>query len=158
ATIRVPAETAGWTSWSPRAAPIRAGFSRTAGCWPPERARAPEKGLTEAKETTMTDRATDLDAAVREHCTLFNASVRSGDWAPFVATFSPDAHMDFVNIPAGPYHGREAIAVAYAAQPPDDTMTIQSVTDVDGDTARARFSWDRGGEGTMTVRWRDGQV
>jgi steroid delta-isomerase len=106
----------------------------------------------------MTDGATDLDAAAREHCTLFNASVRSGDWAPFVATFTLDAHMDFVNIPVGPFHGREAIAVAYAAQPPDDTMTIRSVTALDHDTARVQFDWDRGGPGTMTVRWQKGQV
>jgi hypothetical protein len=101
---------------------------------------------------------TDLDATAREHCALFNASVRSGDWAPFVATFAPDAHMEFVNVPVGPYHGREAIAVAYAAQPPDDTMSIRSVAVVGDDTARVRFGWDRGGDGTMTVRWRDGQV
>ena len=102
--------------------------------------------------------AADLEAAAREHCTLFNASVRSGDWAPFVATFASDAHMEFVNIQVGPFHDREAIAVAYAAQPPDDTMTIRSVTAVDGDTARVRFDWDKGGPGTMTVRWRAGQV
>ncbi len=100
----------------------------------------------------------DLEAATREHCTLFNASVRSGDWAPFVATFTPDAHMEFVNVPVGPFHSREAIAVAYAAQPPDDTMTIRSVTVIDDDTARVRFDWDRGGPGTMTVRWQDRQV
>jgi steroid Delta-isomerase len=100
----------------------------------------------------------DLDAAAREHCALFNASVRSGDWAPFVATFTSDAHMEFVNVPVGPFHGREAIAVAYAAQPPDDTVTIRSVTAVDEDTARVRFDWDKGGPGTMTVRWRAGQV
>jgi hypothetical protein len=102
--------------------------------------------------------ATDLDAAAREHCALFNASVRSGDWAPFVATFTSDAHMEFVNIPVSPFHSREAIAVAYAAQPPDDTITIRSVTAVDEDTARVRFDWDKGGPGAMTVRWRAGQV
>jgi hypothetical protein len=100
----------------------------------------------------------DLDAAAREHCTLFNASVRHGDWAPFVARFTPDAHMEFVNVPVGPFHGREAIAVAYAAQPPDDTISIRSVAAVEEDTARVVFKWDRGGPGAMTVRWRDGQV
>jgi hypothetical protein len=96
--------------------------------------------------------------AAREHCALFNASVRSGDWAPFIATFTPDAHMEFLNVPVGPFHGREAIAVAYAAQPPDDTMVVRSVAALGEDTARVRFAWDRGGSGTMTVRWRDCQV
>jgi hypothetical protein len=98
---------------------------------------------------------TDLDAAAREHCALFNASVGNGDWAPFVATFTPDAHLEFVNTPVGPFHGREAIAVAYAVQPPDDTIDIRSVHVVAEDTARVRFAWNRGGPGTMTVRWRD---
>jgi steroid delta-isomerase len=100
----------------------------------------------------------NVEAAAREHCTLFNAAVRSGDWAPFIATFAPDAHMEFVNVPVGPFHGREAIAVAYAAQPPDDTMVIQSVHALGDDTARVRFAWARGGPGTMTVRWSEGQV
>jgi hypothetical protein len=101
---------------------------------------------------------TDLDTAAREHCALFNTSVGTGDWAPFVATFTPDAHMEFVNTPVGPFHGREAIAVAYAAQPPGDTMSIQSVQVVTEDTARVRFAWSRGGAGTMTVRWRDQHI
>jgi hypothetical protein len=100
----------------------------------------------------------NVDAAARDHCTLFNESVRSGDWAPFIATFTPDANLEFINAPVGPFHGREAIAVAYASQPPDDTMAIRSVHPLGADTARVRFAWDRGGSGTMTACWRDGQV
>jgi SnoaL-like domain len=100
----------------------------------------------------------DLDDAVRRHCDLFNESFRSGDWAPFVATFAEDARMAFTNVPAGPFAGRRAIGEAYAANPPTDTMSIVSVEPLDADTARVRFAWDAGGEGTMVVRWRDGQV
>ncbi len=100
----------------------------------------------------------DLDAAVRKHCELFNEGFRSGDWAPFVATFAEDARMAFTNVPAGPFVGREAIGAAYAANPPTDTMSIVSVEPLGADTARARFAWDAGGAGTMVMRWRDGQV
>jgi len=101
---------------------------------------------------------TDLDEAVRSHCELFNASFRSGDWAPFVATFADDARMAFTNVPAGPFAGRDAIAAAYATSPPSDTMSILSVEPLDADTARVGFAWDAGGKGTMVIRWRDGQV
>jgi steroid delta-isomerase len=101
---------------------------------------------------------TDLDDAVRRHCELFNASFRSGDWAPFVATFADDARMAFTNVPAGPFLGRAAIGAAYAENPPTDTMSIQSVEPLDADTARVRFAWDAGGKGTMVIRWRGGQV
>lgn len=101
---------------------------------------------------------TDHSAAAEAHCSLFNESVRTGDWKPFVATFADDARMAFTNVPVGPYVGRDAIAAAYAENPPDDTMTIEYVDEVDADTAKVRFQWDNGGPGTMVVRWRDGEV
>src|SRR6266536_5655977 len=101
---------------------------------------------------------TDLDSAVEAHCALFNESVHTGDWKPFVATFADDARMAFTNVPVGPYVGRDQIAAAYAESPPDDTMTIEYVEPVDTDTARVGFTWDAGGPGTMVVRWRDGEV
>ena len=101
---------------------------------------------------------TQLDDALRTHIDLFNAAVRGGDWTDFVATFADDAVMMFVNVPAGPYVGREAIVEAYRTQPPDDTMTISSIRADAPDTASAQFRWDAGGTGTMTVRWFEGQV
>jgi steroid Delta-isomerase len=101
---------------------------------------------------------TDLIPAVEQHCIRFNEAVRTGDWTPFVATFTEDASMVFTNVPAGPYSGRDQIAAAYREQPPDDTMAIESVEELDPQTARVRFAWDAGGDGTMVVRWRDGQV
>ena len=100
----------------------------------------------------------DVRRAVEEHAALFNASVLAGEWSFFVATFAEDAVMRFTNVPAGPYEGRAAIAAAYAAQPPDDTMTILDVDPVDDDAATVRFAWARGGTGTMALRWRDGEV
>ena len=100
----------------------------------------------------------DLQRAVDEHTALFNASVAVGEWSLFVATFAPDAVMRFANAPLGPYEGRAAIAAAYAAQPPDDTMTVVDIEAIGQDAARVRFSWDHGGDGTMALQWRDGEV
>ena len=98
----------------------------------------------------MTDR-------VEQHFRLFNEAVRSQDWTAFVATFTPDAVMRFVGVPAGPFVGRDQIARAYAEQPPSDTMSC--VSDArDGDADVVRFAWDAGGGGTMRLSWRDGAV
>jgi steroid Delta-isomerase len=104
------------------------------------------------------ERRFDIEAAVDAHCALFNQCFRSGDWSPFVATFADDARMAFTNVPIEPIIGREAIAVAYATNPPTDTMRVLSVQPLDSDGARVRFGWDAGGDGTMVVRWRDGLV
>ena len=102
---------------------------------------------------------TDLTAAVERHCELFNECVRTGDWAPFTATLTDDARMAFTNVPVGPYLGRDQIAVAYAEQPPTDTMTLEAVETLDEQTARAHFAWDASGaDGVMVLRWRDGRV
>jgi ketosteroid isomerase-like protein len=98
-----------------------------------------------------------VNERVQRHTERFNAAQRSGDWAPFVATFAPDAVMRFAGVPAGPFVGREAIRAAYEAQPPTDTMSVTSV-DTDGDTDVVRFAWDAGGVGTLTVRWRGEDV
>ncbi len=95
---------------------------------------------------------------VRAHAEGFNAAVRAGDFTAFTTTFREDAVMRFVGVPAGPYLGRDAIAAAYASQPPDDTLTVLTVSSSGGDTDEVRFAWDRDGSGTMIVRWQDGLV
>jgi steroid delta-isomerase len=101
----------------------------------------------------------DLTAAVERHCELFNDCVRTGDWAPFTATFAEDARMAFTDLPVGPFVGRDQIAVAYAEQPPTDTMTLEAVETLDPQTARVHFAWDASGDdGALLLRWRDGQV
>jgi uncharacterized protein (TIGR02246 family) len=99
-----------------------------------------------------------LREAVQRHVDLFNAAVRSGDYSDFLATFADDAVMRFVGVPAGPFRGIGEIAAAYAAQPPSGTITIRSIEEVSPDTARVAVDYDTGGSGSMTVRWRDGQV
>ena len=94
---------------------------------------------------------------VRAHEEAFNAAFRSGDWAPFVATFADDAVMRIEGVPVGPYVGRPAIGAAYATRPPTDTMTVQHAESI-GDTDVVRFAWDAGGTGVLTVRWRADQV
>jgi steroid delta-isomerase len=102
---------------------------------------------------------TDLTAAVERHCELFNECVRTGDWAPFTASLADDARMAFTDVPVGPFEGREQIAVAYAEQPPTDTLTLEAVETLDPHTARALFVWDNSGEdGVMVLRWHDGRV
>jgi hypothetical protein len=94
---------------------------------------------------------------VADHVAAFNEAVRTGYFSRFGERFTADAVMRFVGVPAGPYVGRTAIAAGYADSPPDDTLTVRSVTS-DGDADTVAFTWDRGGAGTMVLRWRDGLV
>jgi steroid Delta-isomerase len=54
----------------------------------------------------------------------FNASVRSAEWEPMLELVAPDAELEFVGIPVGPFAGREAIGEAYRTQPPDDELVL----------------------------------
>jgi hypothetical protein len=101
---------------------------------------------------------TDLTAAVERHCELFNDSVRTGDWAPFVSTFADDAKVSCTDVLGGPLAGRDQIAVAYAEHPPTDTITLEAVEELDPNTARVQFAWDAGGYGLMLLRWRDDEL
>jgi hypothetical protein len=100
----------------------------------------------------------DLTAAVERHCELFNESVLTGDWAPFVSTFAEHATLSFVDGPVGPFTGRDQIALAYAEQPPNDTITLEAVEELDPNTARVQFAWDAGGYGEMLLRWHDDEL
>jgi steroid Delta-isomerase len=89
---------------------------------------------------------------VGEHVAAFNAAVQSGDWESFADRFAPDATMEFIGVPAGPFLGRAEIARAYAEQPPTDTMTVGGV-DSAGAADTVRFTWAAGGNGTMRLDW-----
>jgi hypothetical protein len=83
----------------------------------------------------------DLAAFLARHVATFNAAVASGDFAPLVELFAEDARLEFAGVPVGPFVGRPAIAEAYRALPPTDTMTIlDTSTDPDG-TVVETFSW-----------------
>ena len=94
----------------------------------------------------------------RLHVEHFNLAVRSGAWEPFVRQFTDDARMVFTNVPVGPFEGRAEILRGYQEQPPDDTMTVVSVTQDDPYTDRVLFRWDLGGPGTMLLRWQGDEV
>jgi steroid Delta-isomerase len=102
--------------------------------------------------------ASGVANAARRHVVRFNRAVRDGNWHEFAANFADDAMMRFTNAPVGPFAGRDAIERGYDEQPPDDTMTIRSIDEIDADTALITFTWDAGGAGTMQLRWVDGLV
>src|SRR5262245_1869822 len=92
-------------------------------------------------------------AFLARHVRTFNAAVESGDFAPLVALFAPDARLEFVGVPIGPFDGRAAIAAAYAAQPPTDTMTILDTRIEPDGTVVEAFSWSSdGGERSGEMR------
>jgi steroid Delta-isomerase len=77
-----------------------------------------------------------------EHVDRFNSGVRSGDFAAMLELFADDATLEFEGVPVGPFHGREAIAAAYRAQPPDDEIEVLAVEEDDAGV-RARYAWLR---------------
>jgi steroid Delta-isomerase len=86
------------------------------------------------------------------HVAAFDAAVASGDWGAFAARFADDAVLAFVGPPVGPFEGREAIAAAYAAQPPDDTISIAGPVTTEGDETVVPYRWDAtGATGTMRL-------
>ena len=71
-----------------------------------------------------------------------------------VAAFSVDAKVVFDGIPVGPFVGREAIAEAYRAQPPDDEIVL--LDDDDG-----TYAWASAPElpaGQLFLTERDGEI
>ncbi|WP_433292068.1 YybH family protein [Actinoplanes sp. CA-030573] len=119
------------------------------------------------------------------HVELFNAAVRSGDWASFAALFHPEAVMTFK--PGPSFQGREAILAAYQASPPSDTMRALGSRFVPAEEAEPTlgapapasppgppgppsapassdiseitdFEWSKGGTGTMTIRRSGGLI
>jgi steroid Delta-isomerase len=91
---------------------------------------------------------TDVDA----HVAAFNAAVSSGDWEAFAARFADHAVLAFVGPSLGPFEGRDAIATAYADQPPDDTITAVGSPTVEGDETVVPYRWDAtGATGSMRI-------
>jgi hypothetical protein len=86
----------------------------------------------------------------------FNEGVRTGDWSSLVELFTDDAELEFVGIPAGPFHGRAAIAEAYRAQPPDDEIVVLEDRGV-----AAVYAWSREPQrpaGELHLEERDGAI
>jgi ketosteroid isomerase-like protein len=95
-----------------------------------------------------------------EHVERFNEAVRSGDYEPMLAAFARDAEMRFEGVPVGPFAGREAIAAAYAEQPPDDEVVLLTEPRLEGDREESDYAWKREGTraGRMILTARDGKI
>ncbi len=77
---------------------------------------------------------------LHDHVLRFNEAVRTGEWEPMLELFADDGELAFAGVPAGPFQGRETIAAAYAAQPPDDEiMTLRVEPGVEDVTAL--YAW-----------------
>ena len=70
-----------------------------------------------------------------------------------VAAFLGDAELVFEGIPVGPFAGRDAIADAYAARPPDDEIVL-----LRGDGTYAWASAPDVPAGQMFLTERDGRI
>jgi steroid delta-isomerase len=81
-----------------------------------------------------------LSDLLDDHVESFNAGVRTGDWSSMLERFADDAEMEFRGVPVGPFHGKEAIAEAYRAQPPDDELGVLEERERDG-RVEARYAW-----------------
>lgn len=95
----------------------------------------------------------------KDHVDAFNQAVTTGDWDTFAQRFGEDAQLIFMGVPVGPFEGRPAIAAAYRADPPTETMTLLSTEPSSPATDIVRFRWASGGTGTMQLTWApDGAV
>jgi RimJ/RimL family protein N-acetyltransferase len=97
---------------------------------------------------------------IHDHVIRFNEGVRTGDWAPMLERFAGDAELAFEGVPVGPFHGRDAIAAAYAEQPPDDQLVTLRVDEGNGDVT-AVYAWRKEPAtvaGRMVLTPRDGLV
>ena len=97
---------------------------------------------------------------LERHVARFNDAVRTGDFAPMLEQFTDDAELVFEGVPVGPFVGRQAIAAAYAANPPDDAVEILSVEDSE-EPIVAHYAWraDEGREaGRMIISTRGDQI
>lgn len=78
---------------------------------------------------------------LERHVELFNQAVRRGDFAPMLEQFTEDAELVFEGVPAGPFHGKDTIAAAYASNPPDDEVDVLSSEQADDGTIVAKYAW-----------------
>jgi hypothetical protein len=85
-----------------------------------------------------------LSDLLHRHVERYNHGIDTGDWAPMVDGFEDDAEMHFHGPRHEQYSGRDAIADAYAKQPPDDHIDIMSTEERDGGII-ARYRWRNGG-------------
>lgn len=81
-----------------------------------------------------------MNEVLRDHVERFNEGIRTGDWRPMLDGFADDGEMEFRGVPVGPFSGKDAIAAAYRAQPPDDELRVLEERDREG-RVEARYAW-----------------
>jgi steroid Delta-isomerase len=102
-----------------------------------------------------------VDASVlTDHVARFNEAIRTGDFGPMLAAFTPDAELVFDGVPVGPFAGRDAIAAAYRQQPPDDAVLLLGEVREEDGALVADYAWAREGTraGRMMLTPRDGAI
>lgn len=71
----------------------------------------------------------------------FNEGVRTSDFSKLVDLFAPDAVLEFEGVnDYGPFYGREAIAVRFRTDPPDDQIRVTRWK-TKGEQIVAEFKW-----------------
>ncbi len=86
------------------------------------------------------------------HVERFNVGVETGDFALMIDAFAEDGELRYEGLPLAPLRGKAALAAAFAAQPPSDSMLLVGepvmVADAPG-SVRARFAWRSAPETTV---------
>jgi steroid delta-isomerase len=75
--------------------------------------------------------------------------------------FADDAELAFEGVPVGPFRGKEAIAGAYAEQPPDDEIVILRTRESSDDLVAADYAWraePKKRAGSMILRLRGAEI
>lgn len=78
-----------------------------------------------------------------------------------VEEFADNAELAFEGVPVGPFRGKEAIARAYAEQPPDDEIEILRTRESGENLIVVDYAWrtdPKARAGAMILRLRDGKI
>ena len=99
----------------------------------------------------------DITHLLIAHIDRFNEAVVSGDFDEMVAHFTEDVEMSFEGVPVGPFRGRDDIAAAYRARPPDDQLVLLEILENGSDSIDVSYAWAIAPDhraGTMAVERR----
>ncbi|HEX5187984.1 MAG TPA: hypothetical protein VFW16_00480 [Streptosporangiaceae bacterium] len=90
---------------------------------------------------------TSASTFVSDYVEGFNAAVAAGEFGPLLARFTDDAVLRFENVPPEAasleFAGHQAIADAYAQNPPDDQIDLTGQPVARGEHVTVPFAWRR---------------
>jgi SnoaL-like protein len=101
------------------------------------------------------------DQLLQSHVERFNEGVRSGDFSRMLEQFTDSAELAFEGVPVGPFRGKQAIAKAYADDPPDDEVVLLRTRESGDDFVVADYAWTAdpaARAGSMILRLKDGEI